>query len=60
MIFQGKTYNVYPYDSQRSHPSVNLGVKLDLCITCFQNLPEPTAELTSNKYHRISKSVKKK
>ena len=28
----GKTYNVSPYESQRSHPSINLGVKLDLCV----------------------------
>ena len=29
MVFLGKTYDVSPYDSQRSHPSMNLGVKLD-------------------------------
>ena len=31
MMFWGKTYDVSPYDSQRSHPSMNLGVKLQ-CI----------------------------
>ena len=29
MVFLGKTYNVSQYDS---HPSMNLGVKWDLCI----------------------------
>ena len=34
-VFLGKTYDVSPYDSQRSHPSINLGVKLDLCPVCI-------------------------
>ena len=29
MVFLGKTYDVSPYDSQRSHPSMDLGVKWD-------------------------------
>ena len=27
MVFLGKTYDVSPYDSQRSHPLFDLGVK---------------------------------
>ena len=30
MIFLGETYDLSPYDSQMSHSSMNLGVKLDL------------------------------
>ena len=30
MVILGKTYDVSPYDSQRSHPSMNVGVKWDL------------------------------
>ena len=40
MIFWGKTYDVSPYDSQRSHPSMNLGVKLDLCVPVVQTAVE--------------------
>ena len=36
MIFWGETYDVSPYDSQRSHPSMNLGVKWDLCVLFVQ------------------------
>ena len=32
----GKTYDVSPYDSQRSHPSMNLGVKWDMCVLFVQ------------------------
>ena len=32
MIFLGKTYDLSPYDSQ----SLNLGVKLDLCVLFVQ------------------------
>ena len=31
-VFWVKTYDVSPYDSQRSHPLMNLGVKWDLCV----------------------------
>ena len=35
MLFLGKTYDVSPYDSQRSHPSMDLGVKWDfVCPVC--------------------------
>ena len=34
--FWGKTYDVSPYDSQRSHPSMNLGDKMDLCVLFVQ------------------------
>ena len=35
MVFLGKTYDVSPYDSQRWHPSMDLGVKWDFCVlTC--------------------------
>ena len=34
MIFLGKTYDVYPNDSQRSHPLMNLGVSW----TCVSRL----------------------
>ena len=36
MVFLRKTYDVSPYDSQRSHPSMNLGVKWDLCVLFVQ------------------------
>ena len=36
MIFRRKTYDASPYDTQRSHHSVNLGVKLDLCVPFVQ------------------------
>ena len=36
MVFLGKTYDVSPYDSQRSHPSMDLGVKWDLCVLFVQ------------------------
>ena len=36
MVVLEKTYNVSPYDSQRSHPSMDLGVKWDLCILFVQ------------------------
>ena len=36
MVFFGKTYDVSPYDSQRSHPSMDLGVKWDLCVLFVQ------------------------
>ena len=36
MVFLGKTYDVSPYDSQRSHPSIDLGVKWDLCVLFVQ------------------------
>ena len=36
IIFSGKTYDVAPYDSQRSHPSMDLGVKLDLRVLFVQ------------------------
>ena len=29
MIFLGRSYDIYLYDSQRSHPSMNLGVNLE-------------------------------
>ena len=32
----GKTYDVSPYDSQRSHPSMDLGVEWDLCVLFVQ------------------------
>ena len=32
----GKTYDVSQYNSQRSHPSMNLGVKWDLCVLLVQ------------------------
>ena len=32
MILWGETYDISPYDLQRSHPSINLDVKLDLCV----------------------------
>ena len=35
-VILGKTYDVSPYDSQRSHPLMNLGVKWDLCILFVQ------------------------
>ena len=35
-VFLGKTYDVSPYDSQRSHPSMDLGVKWDLCVLFVQ------------------------
>ena len=38
IIFWGKTYDVSPYDSQRSHPSMNLGVELDLCVLFVQTV----------------------
>ena len=34
--FLGKTYDVSPYDSQRSHLSMDLGVKWDLCVLFVQ------------------------
>ena len=33
----GKTYDVSPYDSQRSHPSISLGVMLDFCVLFVQS-----------------------
>ena len=36
VVFLGKTYDVSPYDSQRSHPSMDLGVKWDLCVLFVQ------------------------
>ena len=36
MVFWGKTYDVSPYDSQRSHPSMDLGVTWDLCVLFVQ------------------------
>ena len=36
MVFLGKTYDVSPYDSQRSHPSMDLIVKWDLCVLFVQ------------------------
>ena len=36
MVLWGKTYDVSPYDSQRSHPSMDLGVKWDLCVLFVQ------------------------
>ena len=36
IVFLGKTYDVSPYDSQRSHPLMNLGVKWDLCVLFVQ------------------------
>ena len=36
LVFLGKTYDVSPYDSQRSHPSMDLGVKWDLCVLFVQ------------------------
>ena len=44
MVFLGKTYDVSPYDSQRSHPSMDLGVKWDLCVLFVQ-----TARLLTDK-----------
>ena len=35
-VFLGKTYDVSPYDSQRSHPSMDLGVEWDLCVLFVQ------------------------
>ena len=35
-VFWGKTYDVSQYDKQRSHPSMNLGVKWDLCVLFVQ------------------------
>ena len=35
-VFLGKTYDVSQYDSQRSHPSMDLGVKWDLCVLFVQ------------------------
>ena len=32
----GKTYDVSPYDSPRSHPLMDLGVKWDLCVLFVQ------------------------
>ena len=37
-VFLGKTYDVSPYDSQRSYPLMDLGVKWDLCVLFVQNL----------------------
>ena len=37
MVFLGKTY-VSPYNSQRSHPSMDLGVKWDLCVLFVQTV----------------------
>ena len=56
-VFFGKTYDVSPYDSQRSYPSMNLGVKWDLCVLFEQtavnvriaNLSEPTVEFIALK-----------
>ena len=36
LVVLGKTYDVSPYDSQRSHPSMDLGVKWDLCVLFVQ------------------------
>ena len=36
MAFWGKIYDVSPYDTQRSHPSMDLAVKLDLCVLFVQ------------------------
>ena len=36
MVFLGETYDVSPYHSQRSHPSMDLGVKWDLCVLFVQ------------------------
>ena len=36
MVFLGKTYDVSPYESQRSHPSMDLGAKWDLCVLFVQ------------------------
>ena len=38
MIFLAKIYDVSPYDSQRSHPLMNLGVKWDLCVLFVQSV----------------------
>ena len=35
-VFLGETYDVSPYDSQRSHPSMDLGVKWYLCVMSVQ------------------------
>ena len=35
-IFGKNTYDVSPYDSQRSHSSMDLGVKWDLCVLFVQ------------------------
>ena len=43
MVFWGKTYDVSPNDSQRSHPSMNLGVKLDLCDLFVHTAVKSTA-----------------
>ena len=40
VVFLGKTYDVSPYDSQRSHPLMDLGVKWDLCVLCCTNCCE--------------------
>ena len=40
LTFLVKTYDKTPDDSQRSHPSMNLGVKLDLCIPFVQTVPK--------------------
>ena len=39
-VFWVKTYDVCPYDSQRSHPSMTLVVKRDLCVLFVQNCCE--------------------
>ena len=36
LVFLGKTYGVSPYDSQWSHPSMDLGVKWDLSVLFVQ------------------------
>ena len=36
LVFLGKRYDVSPYDSQRSHSSMDLGVKWDLCVLFVQ------------------------
>ena len=36
MVFLGKKYDVSPYDSQRSHTSMDLGVKWDLSVLFVQ------------------------
>ena len=35
-VFLGKTYVVSPYDSQRSHPLMNLGGTMYLCVLFVQ------------------------
>ena len=52
----GKTYDVSPYDLQRSHPSMILGVKLDLCVLFVQTAVKMSG-LVSKLLHILERKV---